>query len=114
MNYNLIKWNIHGFFPRLQSSKKITKLCFLNCNLKKENYKALLPRLQYDHLYTHWNDAWHYNYVSKFVNLRLIHSLRIQNLQFLFKKHKNCWYFILKRTLFIMKNFRSVFNKNTD
>ena len=33
-------------FPRLQSSKKITKLCFLDYNVKKENYMALFPRLQ--------------------------------------------------------------------
>ena len=35
-----------ALFPRLQSSKKITKLCFLDYNLKMENYKALFPRLQ--------------------------------------------------------------------
>ena len=35
-----------ALFPGLQSSKKITKFCFLNYNLKKENYKALFPRLQ--------------------------------------------------------------------
>ena len=41
----------------------------------------------------------HYNDILKFPNLRLIHSLRIQNLRFLFKKkHKNWWYLILKKT----------------
>ena len=35
-----------ALFPKLQSSKKITKHCFLDYNLKKENYKTLFPRLR--------------------------------------------------------------------
>ena len=55
-------------------------------------------------------------YLLKFPNLRLIHSLRIQNLQFLFKKkQKNWWNLILKKTFFIIKKVRIyILVKNID
>ena len=58
----------------------------------------------------------HYKDILKFPNLRLIHSLRIQSLQFYLRRNtKNLVIFYIEENIFYYKKmFKYVFDENTD